>query len=71
MPLLHVAAEKVLLSREIQMDIKPHYYVEDQEWKHFQEAQQLQYIEKIKEHEANRTSTNERNKYWKESNYGK
>ena len=24
------------------------------------------YIKKIKEHEANKTSTNKRNKYWKE-----
>jgi hypothetical protein len=54
-----------------QMDIKPHYYIEDQEWKHFQEVQRLQYIKKIKEHEANRTSTDDRNKYWEENKYGK
>jgi ActR/RegA family two-component response regulator len=32
--------------------------VDDIEWSH--------YIAKYKEHEANRTSTNERNKYWNE-----
>lgn len=50
---------------------KPHYFIEDQEWKHFQEVQRLQYIKQIKLHEANRTSTNERNKYWKELKNGK
>jgi hypothetical protein len=29
------------------------------------------YVEKLKEHEANRTSTNERNEYWRKHNENK
>lgn len=48
---------------------KPHYYEIDQEWLHFQDVQRLQYINQIKIHEANRTSTDDRNKYWKENKW--
>ena len=29
------------------------------------------YVEKLKEHESNRTSTNERNEYWRKYNENK
>ena len=48
---------------------KPHYYEIDQEWMHFQDVQRLQYINQIKIHEANRTSTDDRNKYWEENKW--
>ena len=51
-------------------DKEPERYYEWMLWKSRQEDEKEKfkhYLEKHKEHEANRTSTDDRNKYWNET----